>query len=67
MFTIRFIFRARTWLYSLKCYPTLLPQYQSMKLEAFDILQWVFLRGSLTRGEAVKATQLAERTARTVI
>lgn len=50
-----------------KMIPPLISQYQSIKLEATDILQTVLLRGSLTRGEAARATRLPERTARTVI
>jgi len=50
-----------------KVIPPLIPQYQSIKTEAADLLQAVLLRGSLTRGEAARATQLPERTARTVI
>jgi len=50
-----------------KTIPPLIPKYQSIKLEATEILQTVLLRGSLTRGEAAKATRLPERTARTVL
>jgi len=50
-----------------KIIPPLIDKYQSIKLEATDILQAVLLRGSLTRGEAARATRLPERTARTVI
>jgi Fic family protein len=50
-----------------KIIPPLIEKYQSIKLEATDILQAVLLRGSLTRGEAARTTQLPERTARTLI
>ena len=45
----------------------MIPEYQSIKIEAADLLEAVLLRGSLSRGEAARATLLPERTARTVI
>jgi Fic family protein len=47
--------------------PPLTSQYPSLKTQAADLLQAVLLRGELTRGEAARATQLPERTARTVM
>ncbi len=64
-----FLERVRGYIHlrHVKMIPPLIPQYQSIKLEATDILQTVLLRGSLSRGEAARVTGLPERTARTVI
>ena len=59
--------RGYVYLRHAKTIPPLIPQYQSLKTEAADLLQAVLLRGVMARGEAARVTQLPERTARTVI